>query len=82
MRHAMNQAVRSGFLAVMVLCALGFGGAETAQARGRFSVSMGLPLGLYGGFYSQGYYGCSHYGRNRFSFSWYATPSFSWPSPS
>jgi len=58
----MRHFFRAGAAALTLLAALSFGTAGTAEARSHFSLSIGIPLGYYGGGYYGGYYGRGWYG--------------------
>lgn len=61
MTQSLTKMIRSAVLALTLLCGMSFGMAETAQARSHFSLSIGVPLGIYSGGYYGGSFG-SYYG--------------------
>lgn len=64
-RRFLHSSRHAAIIATALLCALSLGTARAAQARGHFSLSIGIPFGYYGG----GIYGGGYYGRG-----WYRTP--------
>ena len=71
----MRHFFRAGAAALTLLAALNFGTAGTAQARSHFSLSIGIPLGYYGGGYYGGPFGRGHFGRGWFGAGLYGAPA-------
>jgi hypothetical protein len=73
----MRKIFRAGVIALTLFTGLSFAAADSAQARSRFSLSIGIPLGYYGGgYYGGGYYGGGTYGRGWYGADWYGPPAY------